>query len=138
MKKILQYSTILSIAAVIGTAPLSADTGGYAHIKVMESHFHSLGFNQVGCKIDNNLGSDCKFAKLLDSDCWRVATSSKMFLGLQMTRSGVLSLGTPPPNSLYISLSDLRSSLSGKYPRNIWGGFFPSTVSKVWCNYRLF
>ena len=51
MKKILQYSTILGAVAML-SMPIpqaSADTGGYVRIKGFDSHFKSLGFNQLGC-----------------------------------------------------------------------------------------
>ena len=50
MKKILQYSSILGIAAMLGGSVALADTGGYVHIKSMGSHFHGLGFGAgTGC-----------------------------------------------------------------------------------------
>lgn len=50
MKKILQYSSILSVAAMLGGSVALADTGGYVHIKSMSSHFHGLGFGPgTGC-----------------------------------------------------------------------------------------
>ena len=49
MKKILKYSTIIGAAAFISASAI-ADTGGYVRVKGMDSHFHSLGFNQLGCQ----------------------------------------------------------------------------------------
>ena len=50
MKKILKYSTIIGTAALLTASTASADTGGYVRLKGMDSHFHSLGFNQLGCQ----------------------------------------------------------------------------------------
>ena len=50
MKKILKYSTIIGTAALLTASTVSADTGGYVRVKGMDSHFHSLGFNQLGCQ----------------------------------------------------------------------------------------
>ena len=67
MKKILKYSTIIGTAVML-TGSVIADTGGYVRVKGMESHFKSLGFNQVGCTGGGPLsgastrGTDCKFA----------------------------------------------------------------------------
>ena len=71
MKKVLKYSTILSVAAIIaGTGvPAIADTGGYVRIKSMDSHWHKLGFNQIGCTkgaTTNNAG--CRLASELSDD----------------------------------------------------------------------
>ena len=67
MKKVLKYSTILSVAALIaGTSvPATADTGGYVRIKGMESHFHSLGFREANCVKSSpspQTKTNCKFA----------------------------------------------------------------------------
>ena len=50
MKKIIQYSTILGTALMLSAPVALADTGGYVRVKGFDSHFHSLGFNQVGCR----------------------------------------------------------------------------------------
>ena len=67
MKKILQYSSIFGVAAMLGGSVALADTGGYVHIKSMGSHFHGLGFGPgTGCA--QGLGSvplgekKCNFA----------------------------------------------------------------------------
>ncbi len=73
MKKILKYSTIIGAAALISASAVTsatADTGGYVRVKGFDSHFHSLGFNQLGCRKSAAVGgtegsasgSDCKFA----------------------------------------------------------------------------
>tara|TARA_Y100000590_G_C15667026_1_gene994870 strand:+ start:553 stop:1467 length:915 start_codon:yes stop_codon:yes gene_type:complete len=65
MKKILKYSTILGAAAFLSYTPVaSADTGGYVRVKGFDSHFHSLGFGEAGCKRTGAGGftGDCKFA----------------------------------------------------------------------------
>ena len=68
MKKILKYSTALVAAGMLSLTvnTASADTGGYVRVKGMESHFHSLGFNQLGCnKSGGSVSStqtNCKFA----------------------------------------------------------------------------
>ena len=50
MKKILQYSSILAVTAMLGGSVALANTGGYVHIKSMGSHFHGLGFGPgTGC-----------------------------------------------------------------------------------------
>jgi len=66
MKKILQYSSILGVAAMQGGSVALADTGGYVHIKSMGSHWHELGFKQTGCtsKGTTNKGK-CDFASIL-------------------------------------------------------------------------
>jgi len=63
MKKILKYSTIIGAIALISSSAI-ADTGGYVRIKGFDSHFHSLGFNQLGCNkhAPANGATDCKFA----------------------------------------------------------------------------
>ena len=67
MKKILKYSTIIGAAALISSSAI-ADTGGYVRVKGFDSHFHSLGFNQLGCNKSGAVqsaapaGTDCKFA----------------------------------------------------------------------------
>ena len=60
MKKILKYSTIIGAAAVLTYSVASADTGGYVRVKGFDSHFHSLGFNQIGCIKQSE--SNCRFA----------------------------------------------------------------------------
>ena len=64
MKKILQYSSILSVAAMLGGSVALADTGGYVHIKGMSSHWHALGFGQAQCKqgAGSQSSDECKFA----------------------------------------------------------------------------
>ena len=63
MKKILKYSTILGTAVLMSASVATADTGGYVRVKGFDSHFHSLGFNQLGCN-RNGVGvrKTCKFA----------------------------------------------------------------------------
>ena len=71
MKKVLKYSTILSVAAVIaGTGvPAIADTGGYVRIKSMDSHWHKLGFNQLGCTKGTSLSQEtCRLASEISDD----------------------------------------------------------------------
>ena len=73
MKKILKFSTIIGAAALI-TSSAIADTGGYVRVKGFDSHFHSLGFNQLGCKKSaatggtegSASGTDCMFASEQD------------------------------------------------------------------------
>ena len=48
MKKLLKYSTIIGTAVML-TGSAIADTGGYVRVKGFDSHFQSLGFNQIGC-----------------------------------------------------------------------------------------
>ena len=67
MKKILKYSTIIGTAAMLTfsttATTATADTGGYVRVKGFDSHFHSLGFKQLGCtKAPSQNSSDCKFA----------------------------------------------------------------------------
>ncbi len=67
MKKILKYSTILGSAFILSYTAVSADTGGYVRVKGFESHFHSLGFNELGCtRGQSNTGtkraSNCRLA----------------------------------------------------------------------------
>ena len=66
MKKILQYSSILGVAAMLGGSVALADTGGYVHIKSMGSHWHELGFRQSGCTSKSTsgvpVGGKCDFA----------------------------------------------------------------------------
>lgn len=68
MKKILQYSSILSVAAMLGGSVALADTGGYVHIKSMSSHWHALGFGIGNCDqgagraAGNTQNRACKFA----------------------------------------------------------------------------
>ena len=71
MKKILKYSTIIGTAAMLtfSTTPtVTADTGGYVRVKGFDSHFHSLGFGQAGCKKRGGTNplagsaTTCKFA----------------------------------------------------------------------------
>ena len=59
MKKILKYSTIIGTAVMLAGSAI-ADTGGYVRIKGFDSHFHSLGFNQIGCS--KTADQNCKFA----------------------------------------------------------------------------
>jgi len=59
MKKILKYSTIIGTAVMLAGSAI-ADTGGYVRVKGFESHFHSLGFNQIGC--NKTADQNCKFA----------------------------------------------------------------------------
>ena len=45
----------------------TADTGGYVRVKGFDSHFQSLGFNQLGCTrtggaVSPNKTTNCKFA----------------------------------------------------------------------------
>ncbi len=66
MKKIIQYSTILGTALMLSAPVALADTGGYVRIKGFDSHFKTLGFNQVGCTSGPNTasgqGNECMFA----------------------------------------------------------------------------
>ena len=67
MKKILKYSTILGTAMALTYSVASADTGGYVRVKNLDTHFHKLGFNQIGCTREGreNAGggtTTCKFA----------------------------------------------------------------------------
>ena len=67
MKKILKYSTILGVAGMLMafTVPTaSADTGGYTRIKVMDSHWNTLGFGNCGALGGELAGkkTNCKFA----------------------------------------------------------------------------
>ena len=66
MKKILKYSTILGSAFVLSYTAVSADTGGYVRVKGFESHFSSLGFNELGCirgeSDGNKSASTCRLA----------------------------------------------------------------------------
>ena len=72
MKKILKYSTIIGTAAILTfsttATTATADTGGYVRVKGFDSHFHSLGFNQTGCKkrggtaASSGSATTCKFA----------------------------------------------------------------------------
>ena len=68
MKKILQYSSILGVAAMLGGSVALADTGGYVHIKSMTSHWHSLGFGTSNCiqgagsRRSQSEVNNCKFA----------------------------------------------------------------------------
>jgi hypothetical protein len=67
MKKILKYSTIIGTATMLAGSAI-ADTGGYVRIKGFDSHFSTLGFNQIGCNKSANAnlgGTDCKFASEL-------------------------------------------------------------------------
>ena len=73
MKKILKYSTIIGMATMLtmGTTSVSADTGGYVRVKGFDSHFHSLGFNQIGCARSGGTetNSDCLLAnEISDKD----------------------------------------------------------------------
>ena len=66
MKKLLKYSTIIGTAVML-TGSAIADTGGYVRVKGFDSHFQSLGFNQLGCTrtggaTHNNKTTNCKFA----------------------------------------------------------------------------
>ena len=67
MKKVLKYSTILGTAILMSASVATADTGGYVRVKGMDSHFKSLGFNQLGCTrtggaTHNAKTTNCKFA----------------------------------------------------------------------------
>ena len=73
MKKILQYSTVLGTAIMLSAPVALADTGGYVRVKGFESHFKSLGFNQVGCISGSGTGTpatgagqECAFASEMD------------------------------------------------------------------------
>ena len=65
MKKLLKYSTIIGTAVML-TGSAIADTGGYVRVKGFDSHFHSFGFNQIGCTRGSVNGSgnesDCLLA----------------------------------------------------------------------------
>ena len=55
----------------MGTTSVSADTGGYVRVKGFDSHFHSLGFNQIGCARSGGTetNSDCLLAnEISDKD----------------------------------------------------------------------
>ena len=66
MKKIIQYSAILGTAMMLSAPVALADTGGYVRIKGFDSHFHSLGFNQIGCasgpRSVSGQANECKLA----------------------------------------------------------------------------
>jgi len=65
MKKILKYSTIIGTSVMLAGSAI-ADTGGYVRIKGFNSHFHSFGFNQIGCLPStgtaSNNSTDCLLA----------------------------------------------------------------------------
>ena len=70
MKKLLKYSTIIGTAVML-TGSAIADTGGYVRIKGFDSHFHSFGFNQIGCVSTGGTAasSDCLLAdEISDKD----------------------------------------------------------------------
>ena len=67
MKKILKYSTIIGTALMLSAPVALSDTGGYVRVKGFDSHFHSLGFNELGCASGPKVGGgekagECKFA----------------------------------------------------------------------------
>jgi len=66
MKKILKYSAILSVAAALSAPVAQADTGGYAMVRSIDSHFHSLQFGNntiYSCRGTASAASDrCRFA----------------------------------------------------------------------------
>ena len=62
MKKLLKYSTIIGTAVML-TGSAIADTGGYVRVKGFDSHFHSFGFNQIGCSRGSVNGTG------IESDC---------------------------------------------------------------------
>tara|TARA_Y100000590_G_scaffold315907_1_gene357262 strand:+ start:179 stop:1045 length:867 start_codon:yes stop_codon:yes gene_type:complete len=65
MKKILKYSTIIGTSMMLAGSAI-ADTGGYVRVKGFDSHFQSLGFNELGCTRTGGMGANettnCKFA----------------------------------------------------------------------------
>ena len=82
MKKILKYSTIIGTAAMLTlSTTATADTGGYVRIKGFDSHFHSLGFGQAGCKkrggtsASTGSATNCKFASEQHDNYTKAATS---------------------------------------------------------------
>ena len=87
MKKILKYSTIIGTAAMLTfsttATTATADTGGYVRVKGFDSHFHSLGFKQTGCKkrggtsASTGSATTCKFASEQHDNYAEAATSGK-------------------------------------------------------------
>ena len=81
MKKILKYSTIIGTAAMLTfsttATTATADTGGYVRVKGFDSHFHSLGFKQLGCVKQTRNSTDCKFASETHDNSGKTSATDK-------------------------------------------------------------